>query len=915
MRIFDFASFTANRKDWDMVHRFLSFVLLIFAAFYFTLQTNAAVLHSGPLEVQYDGYSGLSIKYNDIPIVVGSTIQVYAPGWKASYFSNYGAGVSVSSDKDHIYVTFKSSAHGFSGNETFQIAGQSLSIQLHVLWSESIPAYLELNLGQIWSPSFIGLPLQVIGAGSAVESLIPVNTRSSLNNPDLLANNFTSLIMNGRACKMVITGSDLSNGSVLLDGRNTDRGWAQDSPNLWLGMLGIPLPQNQPVSFNSTITFSPSNATKPVSPLITAQFSNKQTLIFRLPSHPVLVPEPKQVIWNQKMLGTDPSKGVLCQLSGENKDMLTACNNLGYWLKSMAGIPLKLTAGSQKPQIRLAINRSAGNGHNEGYDLTVGDRQAVVTGHDAAGLFYGIQTLVDLLTSQSGKTAFCGCAIKDWPTFPFRGAHLFVGKQAKPFEEQLIRRVFSHLKMNKMVLECEYTQWESDPAIWTDFSMSKADLSDLVEYARSHYMDPIPLIETLGHSEWIFRNGQNRQWAEETDDPHGYSPTAPGIYDFVYKIYSEAIRLFKPKIFHIGHDEINTFGQYPVRPADIQLGTGKIFTNDVHTISSWLAGQGIRTMLWGDMMLDSQEVKDGSANALSLADAQSARKSLLPGTIAADWHYGQEPPQNFNSLSLFKSDNLPTVACTWYNPINIHNFAMAAKTQHSLGLLQTNWSGWDLSEKTLENVTNQFTAYVLAADYAWSGREEMPDALPYNPSNLFRHLWNNESLPIAVLKGKVAALPSAYPDMSIGQLPPVAGDGWRFGGLSGRLDFAGALATHPAPLEASLKINGTVRGIAIAGGCRFAAAINAPILDVTVRFKNGKTITSRLLYGEDIAAVNDNQALLGADIIPAGQFGKDTLHWSIWQWRNPDPRAPIESVQIISDHPYAQPFIGWLAVY
>ena len=51
--------------------------------------------------------------------------------------------------------------------------------------------------------------------------------------------------------------------------------------------------------------------------------------------------------------------------------------------------------------------------------------------------------------------------VDDYPTLGWRGAHLFVGDHALPFHEKLIARVFTRLKMNALVLECEQARWDT----------------------------------------------------------------------------------------------------------------------------------------------------------------------------------------------------------------------------------------------------------------------------------------------------------------------------------------------------------------------------------------------------------------------------------------------------------------------
>ncbi|MCL5283733.1 MAG: glycoside hydrolase family 20 zincin-like fold domain-containing protein, partial [Armatimonadetes bacterium] len=413
---------------------------------------------NGPIAVQYAGGSGLSVWYNGVPVIVGSGVQAYAPRWKEGYYSSYyGTTPSVSVSENQITAVFHSSRYGFSGTETYQLQGQTLNMQLHVTWTDPKPALMELNLGLIWSPSFIGLPIQVQGSQAAAEKVVPVVTRSTYNNPDRLAGNFSELSLTGRVCNFTLTSPNTANGSVLLDGRHTQRGWSDNSPNFWLGMLGVPLPQNQTVNFAATFRFTPGAAAQAPTPPVLLTLSPSKQPIYRLPERPVIIPKPKQLHWLKRPLLLNHPQAVTYELEGPAQDTMPALHSLRWWLKRLAGI--KLVPSDLNPMIRLRLKRSAGHGRPGGYDLSVNEHEAIITGHDAAGLYYGAQTLIELLTSKQDLPALAGCHISDWPTFPFRGAHLFVGSDARPFEDRLIQRILSHLKMNQLVLECEYTKW------------------------------------------------------------------------------------------------------------------------------------------------------------------------------------------------------------------------------------------------------------------------------------------------------------------------------------------------------------------------------------------------------------------------------------------------------------------------
>jgi hypothetical protein len=352
-----------------------------------------------------------------------------------------------------------------------------------------------------------------------------------------------------------------------------------------------------------------------------------------------------------------------------------------------------------------------------------------------------------------------------------RAAHIFVGKEALPFHKKLIDRIFSRYKLNTLVIECEYTKWASHPEIWQPYSMEPEDLRKEIAYARDHFMEPIPLINSLGHSEWIFKNGRHLDLAEDVNAPHAYDASNPESYKFIFSVFGEAIDLFRPRWFHIGHDEVKVpsydqFGKYPARPGNIEKGATTLFMEDTNRLADWLRSKGIVPILWADMLLSPEEGDPSigramtAANAPSIAEAEK-RRSLLPkDAVIADWRYEPGSEQR-NGLGIFRSLGHDVLGSAWYAPENIRGWAHAAVKSKALGTLQTTWAGYDSKESLLDEEYKQFTAFVLAAEYAWSGTDLHPrpdtldelapqiDLLPYSAPEVFARSYLDAPEPAA----------------------------------------------------------------------------------------------------------------------------------------------------------------------
>jgi len=142
--------------------------------------------------------------------------------------------------------------------------------------------------------------------------------------------------------------------------------------------------------------------------------------------------------------------------------------------------------------------------------------------------------------------------IRDWPSMPFRGVHWFGGQDSVPFHEAMISRICAATKMNEMLYQVDFSQWKTQPKIWSKgTSTPLADVKKTVDYARAHFMEPIPLVNSLGHSDWMFGNGQNLDVATDPAKRYQYDPTKERVYtDILFPVMQEAIDIFKPKVFH-----------------------------------------------------------------------------------------------------------------------------------------------------------------------------------------------------------------------------------------------------------------------------------------------------------------------------------------------------------------------------
>ncbi|WP_243077117.1 beta-N-acetylhexosaminidase [Microbacterium sp. SS28] len=257
-------------------------------------------------------------------------------------------------------------------------------------------------------------------------------------------------------------------------------------------------------------------------------------------------------------------------------------------------------AASGGPSIDLRIDASADaeGGTAESYRLTVEAASVVVTGADAAGLFYGVQTLVQLIARDGDAWSLPAVRIDDAPRFAYRGVMLDVARHFQPVGtvKAYIDRA-AGLKFNALHLHLTDDQgWRlelrSRPKL-TEFASGTSvggdpggfytaeQYREIVAYAASRHMIVVPEIDMPGHTHAV-----GLAYPELAEAPvlsthitdvveafGGGMPTAgepyegmavgfsslrihdEATYDFVADVFGELAALTPGPYLHLGGDE------------------------------------------------------------------------------------------------------------------------------------------------------------------------------------------------------------------------------------------------------------------------------------------------------------------------------------------------------------------------
>ncbi|MDN5202642.1 glycoside hydrolase family 20 protein [Fulvivirgaceae bacterium BMA10] len=291
------------------------------------------------------------------------------------------------------------------------------------------------------------------------------------------------------------------------------------------------------------------------------------------------------------------------EMSHDNAEL----RSVAYYLNQMIGIPTgfdlnsSIAKGQGQPSNSILLKLDDQISNDEGYLLTVSSESIVISGKEPIGIFYGVQTLRQLLpvdidnNSKVENVAWTipNVHIEDEPRFVYRGMHLDVGRHFFPvsFIKKYIDMIAMH-KMNTFHWHLTEDQgWRIEIKKYPKLTeigayrketlvghyndqphkfdgkryggyYTQEEVKEIVQYAKERFVTIIPEIEMPGHSlaalaaypelgctEGPFEVAT--KWGIFADV---YCPSEK-TFEFLQDVLTEVIELFPGTYIHIGGDE------------------------------------------------------------------------------------------------------------------------------------------------------------------------------------------------------------------------------------------------------------------------------------------------------------------------------------------------------------------------
>ncbi len=329
--------------------------------------------------------------------------------------------------------------------------------------------------------------------------------------------------------------------------------------------------------------------------------------------------------------------------------------------------------------------------HDEGYVIVPDDKGGLaVIAETAQGIFYGAQTVKQLVRGTGKDAVLLAPTLRDWPAMAHRGLSDDWSRGPLPNMEFLKReiRTLADYKYNILSPYFEHTfAYESTPvAAFPGGAMTPDEAREMVEYAAKYHITIIPEQESFGHLHHVLKFEQYSPLAENKHSAV-LAPGDEGTLPVIAGWFSELAKVFPGPWAHVGADETFELGLGRTRAAVADRGLGAVYIDFLTQIHKTLEPNHKQLLFWGDIAEHSPDLV----------------KTLPKDMIAVPWDYDAKPSFT-NIIVPFTDAGLETWVAPGVNNWNrvypnnnealgdIRAFVRDGQKLGSKGMLNTVWN-------------------------------------------------------------------------------------------------------------------------------------------------------------------------------------------------------------------------------
>ncbi|MBE6344001.1 MAG: hypothetical protein E7065_11550 [Lentimicrobiaceae bacterium] len=449
-------------------------------------------------------------------------------------------------------------------------------------------------------------------------------------------------------------------------------------------------------------------------------------------------------------------------LDKENEEISRIINVFKNDIQEITGLDLEISKKKKKKYVTFELIRPSSFLNydsltniqilriNQGYNIIIKDKFIHVSASTPQGLFYGTQSLKQLIRHQilTENNLNIPCyGIFDYPSLEYRGWMDDISRgpiPTKEFIKEEIRRLAEY-KFNFFNLYTEHLfKLEDYPDIAPTDGLTADEIKELTDFAKDYYIEFIGNQQCFAHAE---KTLDNPFYDDIKDTRFNFNPGVDETYEFLEVLLGETAQAYESKYFNINCDETESLGNGKAKSYIDSLGAENAYCQHINKVYDILKKYDKEVMIWGDIIAKNPEMI----------------KQLPEDIQFIVWSYGGR--DSFDEMiEPFKNSGhkfwvAPGASC-WATSFpyidnyikNIANFARDAERHGAKGIINT---AWDDYGETMFNST--WHAMIWCAETSWNTLQTNDESEIIEREKIFNENFNVQYFKVAESQSRKVA--------------------------------------------------------------------------------------------------------------------------------------------------------------
>lgn len=411
-----------------------------------------------------------------------------------------------------------------------------------------------------------------------------------------------------------------------------------------------------------------------------------------------------------------------------------------------------LTTDDQDLPTAGATDHDAAAVAQQGYRLRLRPDQIQISASSGAGTFYGLITLVQLLTASHGRRWLPTGAISDWPDLSRRFI-FWDGSEHLDRTDTLKRaiRQAAFYKVNGFVLKLDsHYMYASAPEVVAPDALSPDELQELTDYGLKYHVQVIPYIDAPGHLAWVLKHPEYAHLREFAECNYELCTADPAAHRLLEGLFDDLLAANKGvDYFVLSTDEPYYLGQGRSRQRAAELGgIGRLEADFVSRAAGYLRDRGRTVQIWGEYPIERADIPylpphviNGIMNGPKYDGkyAEAGIRQLIYTNVQGEMPYFPDyhrlpPPEQLNPI-----DSI----CDIQDIHRTMSFHPTRNQKNIAGAYIAAWADAGLHPETF------WLGFILAASWAWHPGLPSPDQAMDRFQRLFYGAEHNDAVALS----------------------------------------------------------------------------------------------------------------------------------------------------------------------